>query len=159
MFEKTHQGIDINRFHQFVATGGYSGYFPKTPGTFATFIGILLYYPMVSFSPLIQIVMILSLFSLGVWSSFSVEKALGQTDPGIIVVDEIVGVWISLYLIPFHWNFLLAVFILFRFLDIKKPFPIVQIQSLKGGWGVMLDDCLAGLMTNLLLRLILYFWP
>ena len=149
----------MNRFHQFVATGGYSGYFPKIPGTFASFIGILLFYPMVSFPPVIQIMMILILFFFGVWSSFSVEKALGQTDPGIIVIDEILGIWISIFLVPFQWKLLLIAFILFRILDIKKPFPIHQIQSLKGGWGVMLDDGMAGLFTNLSLQAILYFWP
>ncbi|MHB8482105.1 MAG: phosphatidylglycerophosphatase A family protein [Nitrospiria bacterium] len=149
----------MNRFHQFVATGAYSGYFPKMPGTFASVIGILLFYPMVSFTPLIQILMILILFFLGVWSSFSVEKALGETDPGIIVVDEIAGIWISIFLVPFQWKFLFVAVILFRILDIKKPFPIDQIQSLKGGWGVMLDDCLAGLFTNLSLQAFLYFWP
>ena len=148
----------MNRFHQLVATGAYSGYFPKIPGTFASFIGILLFYPVAAFSPLIQLLMILILFALGVGSSFAVEKALGQTDPGIIVIDEIVGIWISLFLVPLQWKSLVIGFILFRILDIRKPFLIHHLQSLKGGWGVMLDDCLAGLYTNLSLHVILYFW-
>ncbi|MBI3606311.1 MAG: phosphatidylglycerophosphatase A [Nitrospirae bacterium] len=149
----------MNRFHQWIATGGFAGYFPKIPGTFASAVGIGLFYPVSTLSLPIQLAAISLLLALGVWSSFIVEKALNQTDPGIIVIDEIAGIWIALVLIPYQWKFLILSFILFRFFDIKKPFFIHRLQSLKGGWGVMLDDCLAGLYTNLAVQVVHRFWP
>jgi phosphatidylglycerophosphatase A len=148
----------VNAFHTLIATGGYSGYFPKIPGTFATVVGIFLYYPIRFLPFVLQGLLILFFFALGLWSSSNLEKKAGEKDPGVIVIDEIVGVWIALFLIPFQLKYLLFAFIFFRFFDIKKPLFIHPLQSLKGGWGIMLDDCLAGLYTNLVLQGIHYFW-
>lgn len=148
----------MKKVHHLVATGCYSGYFPKIPGTFATVVGILLYYPIQSLPFPFQGFLILLFFAIGLWSSSIFEKEVGKKDPGIIVIDEIVGIWIALFLIPFQLKYLLFAFIFFRFFDIKKPLFIHPLQSLKGGWGIMLDDCLAGLYTNLLLQGIRYFW-
>lgn len=122
-------------------------------------IGVLLYYPIQLLPFFFQGLLLLFFFALGLYSSSMIEKKIGKKDPAIIVIDEIVGIWIALFLIPFQWKFLLLAFIFFRFFDIKKPLFIHPLQSLKGGWGIMLDDCLAGLYTNLLLHGFRVLWP
>lgn len=139
--------------HRLIATGGGAGYFPKMPGTFATLIGILLYYPVHSLAILSQVIVTLFFFGIGLISATHLEKEIGVKDPGQIVIDEIVGIWIALFLIPFDWHALLLAFVLFRFFDIQKPLGIRQVQSFHSGWGIMLDDALAGVYTNIVLQI------
>ena len=89
-----------------------------------------------------------------------VERDLGKHDPGMVVVDEMVGMWLGLWLVPHHlWLFLIALG-LFRLFDIWKPFPINSIQKLPEGWGIMMDDVGAGIYTLLLVHLIrIFFFP
>jgi phosphatidylglycerophosphatase A len=142
----------LKLIHRLIATGGGAGYFPKMPGTFATLVGILLYYPIHSLAILSQITLICFFFGIGLISATHLEKEIGVKDPGQIVIDEIVGIWIALFLIPFDWQSLLLAFILFRFFDIRKPLGIRAIQSFRSGWGIMLDDALAGVYSNILFQ-------
>lgn len=93
-------------------------------------------------------------FSIGVWAAFQVEKT-DRHDASIINIDEMVGMWLSLVFLPdgISWIWWIVAFFLFRFFDILKPFPVGWSQKLRGGWGVMMDDVLAGLYTNLILQL------
>lgn len=93
---------------------------------------------------------------IGILSANSVEKYWGK-DSSRVVIDEAAGMGISLLLVPVELKYILSAFILFRFFDIVKPLMIRKVESFPGGWGVMLDDVLAGLYTNLLLHIIVWY--
>jgi len=142
-------------FHYIIATAMGSGFFPLLPGTIGSAVGLAIFW----FIPLGlvgQLILIVFIFLLGVWSSTQVEKERGE-DPSIVVIDEVVGQWVALLFIPGQIIWFLLSFILFRLFDILKPFPIDQSQALRGGWGVMTDDILAGLYANVILQIIIFF--
>jgi len=86
------------------------------------------------------------LFAVGVWAAGEAEKFFGRTDPGAVVIDEVVGQMITFLLLPHAtWKWLLAGFVLFRVFDVIKPFPARQAEQLPRGWGIMIDDVAAGL--------------
>ena len=97
-------------------------------------------------------------FFIGVWAASRVEKTDGH-DASIINIDEMVGMWVALLFLPaeLSWMGWIGAFLLFRVFDVFKPFPVRESQNLPGGWGVMVDDVLAGLYTNLILRLLYRF--
>jgi phosphatidylglycerophosphatase A len=101
---------------------------------------------------------ILLFFLLGTWSAAVMEKKLGP-DPPLVVVDEMVGYWIAMLALPRTWALAAAGFLIFRLFDIFKPFPVRRAERLPSGWGIMADDALAGIYTNLTLRLILWLAP
>jgi phosphatidylglycerophosphatase A len=92
---------------------------------------------------------------LGIWSAGYVEKEIGD-DPAIVVIDEVVGQWIALLFIPFTLIPVITAFILFRVFDIFKPFPIDQSQALKGGYGIIIDDIIAGVYANIIIQFTIY---
>jgi phosphatidylglycerophosphatase A len=141
-------------FHYTIATALGSGYFPKAPGTAGSLFAILLLLLFPSMRDML-IYLIIIFTILGIWTAGFVEKEIGD-DPSIVVIDEVVGQWISLLFIPFTLIPVLFSFILFRFFDIRKPYPINQSQSLGGGFGIMIDDIIAGIFTNIILQIILY---
>ncbi len=144
-----------NLFHYGIATALGTGYFPKAPGTAGSLFAILILY-LFTISETTLIFLIILFTVLGIWTATVIENKKGS-DPSIVVIDEVVGQWISLLYIPFTTIPVLLAFILFRFFDIYKPFPIDQSQKLKGGYGIMVDDIIAGIYSNLVIQLILYF--
>jgi phosphatidylglycerophosphatase A len=140
----------------FIAQGAYTGRFPIAPGTAGTLAGVLLYLWMKGLSPGIYPVVCLFLFVLGTWVSGRAEELLGKKDHPSIVIDEIAGYMVSMFLVPPTWGFLVAGFLLFRFFDIVKPYPLKRLQDIRGGLGVMLDDIGAGIYTNVVLQLVIY---
>ncbi|MBI5183317.1 MAG: phosphatidylglycerophosphatase A [Nitrospinae bacterium] len=134
----------------FIATGGYAGYFPVAPGTVGSLVGVILYLFLYRLYPLFYFIIILHLFFLGVWSSGEAENILNKKDHHYIVIDEIVGLLLTMFLLPEGVWFIIGGFLLFRLLDILKPFH--QIERMKGGFGVMLDDLVAGIIANLILQ-------
>jgi len=137
----------------FIATGAGSGYLPIAPGTWGSAVGVLLWLLVSRLETALYLSVIAALFVIGVFSAGAVEKIVDRPDPGIVVIDEIVGQLIALSLAPAHPAALFAGFCLFRFFDILKPFPIDWIDShLHGGLGIMLDDVVAGLYALLLLH-------
>jgi len=136
----------------FIATGGYSGYVRIVPATVGSFVGLLLFLPMATSPFLAQLAFIGGFLGLGIWITGRAEEKFKIIDARHIVFDEIVGMWISLLLLPNRISYLLAAFILFRLFDVIKPFPAKQAEHLRGGWGIMLDDVIAGLYTNALLH-------
>ena len=102
-----------------------------------------------------MIVLIFIFTILGIGSASFVENEKGE-DPAIVVIDEVVGQWIALLFIPFTLITVLTAFILFRIFDIFKPFPIDQSQALKGGYGIMVDDIIAGIYSNIVIQIIIY---
>ena len=142
------------------------GLIPIAPGTFGSLVGLALYYffgaqaafvhgrlsqtagPLYIF-PAVAIAVVVAL--IGVWSADLSEKFLRRKDPGCIVVDEVSGQFLA-YLValaPLNWKYLLLGFILFRVMDIWKPFPARQAESLPGGWGIMTDDWVAGIYAGI----------
>ena len=131
---------------RFVATFFYLGKLPFAPGSWGSLGALLLWLILpVTFSVHLSVIIIL--FVLGVYSSSRIVKYLDDHDPSEVVIDEVVGMGISLFMLPHNfWLYFLS-FILFRVFDILKPSFIYRIQNLSGGWGIMLDDVLAGLLT------------
>jgi phosphatidylglycerophosphatase A len=130
------------------------GYIPVAPGTFGSAAGLLLWLVLPA-SPLAQAGVILLLFVAGSWSGTVAERHFGRTDPGEIVIDEVVGVLITLFMNPVGWRGAVLGFLLFRAADIVKPYPANRLERLHGGVGVMADDAMAAVYANLALRLIL----
>ena len=130
------------------------GYCPVAPGTAATAVGVAIAYGLGNNLPVYTIVLLV-LLVLGVITTGIVEKQLNQKDPGFLVIDEVVGVLIALWGLPLIWPVMICGFFLFRALDMFKIYPINKLEAQPGGWGIMLDDCLAGVYTNIILRIAL----
>lgn len=150
----------MTRLAVFIATVGYCGYFPFAPGTVGSAAG-LLFYALVWWtgSPVVEVGLIVALFAAGVWAGTTAERYFGGVDPGPIVVDEVVGMLITLAFIPVGWSGALAGFVLFRIFDVIKPFPAGRLEALHGGLGVMADDAMAAVYANLSLRLVMWLFP
>jgi phosphatidylglycerophosphatase A len=143
----------------FLATGLYSGYVPYAPGTAGSAVGVLLVWgvtaPLAERSPIGAAALILALFGAGCWAAGRAEEILGQRDSPHIVIDEIVGMAVAMYLNPAGWVALGAGFALFRLFDIAKPEPAGMIdRRMRGGAAVMLDDVAAGVYANLVLQVL-----
>jgi len=150
----------LKRAAFFIASCGYVGYFPIAPGTAGSAVGVLFDQVLrTTFSSVAYGVAILVVTIVGVKAASIVEESSNQIDPSLVVVDELAGMMLSLYLLPLSWLGLLVGFLVFRLFDIVKPFPCKQAEKMHGGMGIMLDDLIAGLYTNLVLRLAIYFWP
>ena len=142
----------------FVALGLGSGLIPKAPGTFGTMLGFPIYFLIQSQSYWIYILTVIALFFVGAYCAGVTARNLNQHDHRSIVIDEVVGILIGLFMCPADWRWWLAVFILFRIFDIYKPFPINLIdQRVTGGKGVMLDDVLAGVFTLIIIQIAVFF--
>jgi phosphatidylglycerophosphatase A len=142
-----------------VATGLLSGHSPFAPGTAGSAVGLLLFVPLARASLPVQLGLCAALFFVGVFAAARVARRVGLEDPGLVVVDEVLGMWLSLLGLPFTPLVVILGFLLFRVLDILKPYPAAALEHLPGGWGIMADDVAAGIYANLLLRVFLLVWP
>ena len=144
----------------FIATVGYCGYFPVAPGTMGSAAG-LVFYLLVWWtqSPIVEVALIVSLFALGVWAGSTSERYFGGIDPGPIVLDEVVGMLITLAFIPVGLSGAIVGFVLFRIFDVIKPFPANRLEALHGGLGVMADDAMAAVYANVSLRILMWLLP
>ncbi len=140
--------------YEFIATVCFVGYFPKAPGTAGSFVTLLLVYFLPTISFLHSIVLLSVIFFVGIFVSTKIAKFYKLHDPSIVVVDELLGMWIGLLALPKIWWLYLIAFILFRFFDITKIYPINKLEKIKDGWGIMLDDLLAGIFTFLVVHLL-----
>ena len=131
---------------RFVATFFYLGKLPIAPGTWGS-MGALILWLFLPVTISVHLSVIFLFFVLGVYSSHKVAKYMQVHDPSEVVIDEAVGMGISLFMLPHSYGLYLLAFIVFRIFDILKPSFIYQVQNLPGGWGIMLDDVLAGLFT------------
>lgn len=143
----------------FLATGFYSGYVPYAPGTAGSIVGVALVWgvtaPLADRSAIGAAALIAALFVAGCWASGRAEEIFGQHDSSHIVIDEIVGMAVTMFLNPASWAALGAGFALFRLFDIAKPEPAGLIdRRMRGGVGVMLDDVAAGVYANLVLQVL-----
>ncbi len=136
-----------------IATLFGAGNVGGAPGTVGSLLGLMLYVLAFLIGGPSAVVMFLAwLFVFSIWSSTIAARHLKQKDPACIVIDEVIGMWVTLIGTQSHGPMLLAGFLLFRVFDIFKPFPIRKIESLPGGWGIVLDDVMAGVYANLVLR-------
>jgi phosphatidylglycerophosphatase A len=134
-----------------MATVGGVGYVPFAPGTFGSAAGLLAWW-LFGPSAARQGTAIVVLFAAGVWSGGVCERHFHRTDPAPVVIDEAMGMLITLFLNPVGWLGALGAFLLFRIADVIKPFPADRLESLHGGVGVMADDAMAAIYANLVLR-------
>jgi len=143
----------MRRLGLLIATCGYIGFAPLAPGTVGSAAGVALFYlAQASGLPWVQAALIVTLFAAGVWAASVAEEALGRTDPGPVVIDEVVGILITLAWIPVTPLGALTGFLIFRVLDVVKPWPSRQFEAMHGGLGVMADDAMAAVYGHLLLR-------
>jgi phosphatidylglycerophosphatase A len=150
----------MRRLGLFIATCGYIGYAPIAPGTFGSAAGLVVFY-LVRYtgSSWIELGAIVVLFALGVWSGTEAEHHFGGVDPGPVVLDEVVGMLVTLALLPVNVVGAIVGFLVFRVLDVVKPWPSAQFERLPGGLGVMADDGMAALYGNAIMRLLIWLAP
>lgn len=134
----------VGRLATFVASFGYIGYVPIAPGT-AGSVGGLVVYGLVRLidKDYLELSLLVMVVVVGVWASSVTERRLNKTDPGIIVIDEVAGMLMTLLWIQVTWTGAVVAFLAFRVFDIFKPFPARWAERLPGGWGVMTDDLVA----------------
>jgi phosphatidylglycerophosphatase A len=170
-------------FSRFIATGFFSGYIPWASGTFGTLVS-LFFFLIPGFShPLVLSTAIAICFFLGAFTANRVAQVEGHRltksarqakhtfqdgkhstpDPSIVVIDEMLGMWIAMLAIPLSFVSIVIAFLAFRVFDIVKPFPARQLESVPNGWGIMLDDVVAGVYANIVARILitilLQFFP
>ena len=142
----------------FFGLGFGSGLVPKAPGTFGTLVGLPLFWLISSYALNTQLIIITSLFMIGIYFCDKTGKALGVADHGAIVWDEIVAIMLVLAFTPTNFIFWFIAFLLFRLFDIWKPYPICYADAnFKNGFGVMFDDLLAAIYAILVMKFIV--WP
>lgn len=142
------------RVYECVATFFYAGFLPKAPGTW----GSLAALPFIVFlrDQSLYASTLLVLFLAGRVAADRYARQRGESDPGCIVIDEVVGMFITLWFVPFSWITLIAGFLFFRLFDITKPFFIKRVERYAHGWGIMFDDMIAGVYANLVLQVIIF---
>lgn len=139
------------------ATGSFFfvGYLPLIPGTFGSLAGVGLFYLLKTGNSSNYFLFTFCLIILGLFVSGRMERLLGKKDPGCIVIDEVAGMLVSLSFMPLDLKIVFLGFFIFRMLDTLKPYPAGRLQHLHGSVGVMADDLIAGIYTNIVLQVIL----
>ena len=146
-----------NKLANWFSTVFKVGYLPLAPGTWGSLAALAVWFLIIeSTSTITFIALIIIIFALGVYTSSITERYLNKIDPSVIVIDEWVGQWIALLFLPKSLLWGLVAFALFRLFDIWKPYPINSLDKISNGWGIMLDDVLAGLYALLGVQLLRY---
>jgi phosphatidylglycerophosphatase A len=146
----------LNFIEKLIGSGFFTGYIPFASGTFASLAALIIYY-IPGFENLYIILPVTVLFLFfGIYAGNKFEKVYGK-DPAECTIDEIVGMWISLILLPKTIAISLITFFLWRALDIYKPFPARSLEKLNGGLGIMIDDVVSGFYTLIIMHLVVYF--
>jgi phosphatidylglycerophosphatase A len=152
MANKVPKSVWRNPIH-FLAFGLGSGTVDKAPGTFGTLAAIPVYLLMQNWTDQNYLIMLVVTFAFGVYLCDKTSKDLGVHDHPGIVWDEFVGYWITMWMAPAGWSYIIIGFILFRVFDILKPWPISWLdKKVDGGFGIMIDDVLAGIFAFLALQ-------
>jgi len=133
---------------EWLATCFKIGHLPIAPGTWGSLAAVIGWWLWLQYlDPLVFIVLIITIFTIGVFATNIIIDHTGEKDPSRVVIDEVAGQWLGLLMLPDGALYIAGAFFLFRFLDILKQWPIRQLEQFPKGWGVMLDDMLAGLLT------------
>lgn len=141
-----------SRVLRHIATLGFVGFVPVAPGTAAALVAFVL-VALVKVPAPLYVMVTLAVIVVGTISAGAVEDLSGGRDPGYVVIDEFAGYLVAAAFLPGTWAYLAAAFVLFRVFDILKPPPIRAMQNLRGGLGIMADDLVAGLFSNILLQI------
>jgi len=140
---------------EWLATCFKIGHLPIAPGTWGSLAAIIGWWLWLQYlDPLVFIVLIIVIFTIGVFATNTIIDHTGEKDPSRVIIDEVAGQWLGLLILPDGMLYIAGAFVLFRFLDIFKPWPIRQMEQFPKGWGVMLDDTLAGLLTLGLIQVV-----
>ena len=138
----------------FFATGCYSGFSPGAPGTAGSVIGVALFWFLSPLSFPLYIITVTAFIFLAIWCASRASGIFQKKDPSQVVIDEIAGYLVTMAALPPTWGYIIAGFLLFRVMDIVKPYPIRWIdQNIAGGCGIVLDDVLAGVYANIILQI------
>lgn len=145
---------------EFLSTGFYTGYFPKISGTVGTLPGVLIFLLIGSNFWLYTIITIIFIILTIPITDYAEKYIFKEKDPHPVVLDEVTGFLIAVWgFYPYNLNVLIFGFILFRIMDIVKPYPLNEIQKFKGGLGIAIDDIFAGVIANIIMRAFAYFYP
>ncbi len=144
-----------------IASVAYTGFVPVAPGTVGSLVGLAVYAGLrwAGAPPAVDLAATIALLGLGVWAAGAAEPYFGLEDPGPIVIDEVVGMLVALLFTGVGWRGALVGFVLFRGLDIVKPYPAARVERIGGGWGIMADDVAAAIYANVALRLLGWLVP
>jgi len=145
----------MNFIARLLATGFFVGYVPVAPGTAGSILGVLLYW-LIPFRGFTLLTFTIIVFLIGVATATQIEKSSGIKDNQIIVIDEIVGVFVTFLFFEGGWGWLIFGCLLFRVFDITKFKPTRDLEKLSSGWGVMADDVMAGIYSLITLHLCKY---
>ena len=151
----------MTRLALLIATAAGAGYSPIAPGTAGSAVGLALFLLLraVGAGPVGDVAAVLALLAAGVWASSLAERHFGREDPGPVVVDEVMGMIVTLALLPVSITGALVGFAVFRVLDVVKPWPANRLELLGGGLGIMADDLMAGVYANLVVRVCCWLAP
>jgi phosphatidylglycerophosphatase A len=150
----------IERLAYFIATAGFVGRFPVAPGTAGSVAGLGVYGLIRLFGSVeVEAAALVMTLIVGVWSASVAERLLGGKDPGPVVIDEVLGILITLAFLDVNVLGGFVGFLLFRLFDVIKPYPAARLERLPGGWGVMMDDAFAALYSHATMRLLVVFSP
>ena len=147
--------MKINFVEKLLGSGFYSGYIKTASGTWGSLAGLIIYLIPGFENPSLMILMISLFILIGVPIATKFELIYGN-DPKECTIDEIVGMWITLLFLPKKIWWIILAFLIWRVLDIIKPYPARKLENVKGGWGVMLDDIMAGIYSFVLVQLTIY---
>ncbi|OIO74351.1 MAG: hypothetical protein AUJ85_05665 [Elusimicrobia bacterium CG1_02_37_114] len=147
----------MNLIIKTLSTGFFTGYIPLAPGTFGTILSAVVYWQLFPKNTTMQIIIVSLSIIIAIIVAGQSEKETGRKDDRRIVIDEIVGFWVCMLFIPHRITFFAAGFLLFRFFDIIKIPPVKKLEKLPGGFGIVLDDIAAGVMTNIVLQILKIF--
>lgn len=149
----------LDKLARFIATAGYVGFVPIAPGTFGSAVGLAIYAIVrASGSTTVEAGVLVATLLVGIWSAGRVEREMGK-DPGAVIIDEVLGMLVTLAFVDVTITGALTGFFIFRALDVLKPFPAGRLEHLHGGPGIMLDDAMAGIYSNLIVRALIALIP
>jgi phosphatidylglycerophosphatase A len=149
--------VKINFLEKLIGSGLYTGYLPKAPGTWGSLAAMILFLIPGFENPSLMILIISFSILISVPIAVKFESIYGE-DPGQFTFDEFIGMWITLLFIPKKIWFILLAFLIWRAMDILKPFPVRKLESVKNGWGVVLDDVLAGIYSFMIIQILIYVY-
>lgn len=144
----------MERLIKLFSTFFYVGMVPFAPGTMGSLAGLLVFLSVLD-APLACAAMFALILGIGFFSAGRAESVFGKKDPCEVVIDEVAGIFVVFFMVPIHALSLLAGFVIYRILDIFKPFPARRLEGLRGSLGIMSDDLLCGLYANLILQVLL----
>ncbi len=144
--------MKLTTSEKFIGSGFFSGYIPKASGTFSSLVAI----PFIFLGNEILLILIITSLILGKKIAEKFESVYGK-DPKNFTLDEFIGTWVSFLYVNVSLSSIIVIFLLWRIFDILKPFPINRLELINGGWGIILDDVLAGVFANIVGQIIIYF--